>query len=83
MAKYLAKELESAVYGNFRRVCTSRDIKLMPKKSNPEFQFEKLEYLDAKKIYEAQIQGTITWGYNKLETGFWSKRPVRVFKRSN
>ncbi len=77
-AKYLSKSFDESKYGRFRRVSTSRKIKLFLNK-NSQFTFQPMNYFEAKKILGPCVKGNILFG-NKLISGFIATQPMRVFK---
>lgn len=81
ISKYFTKEIGSKEHGRFRRVNTSRNIKLFLKNEIKKegFQFHKLEYAEAKFILEDSIK-EIKKSKIKGEIGFLSDRPLRTLK---
>ncbi len=77
VSKYLSKGFDEKRYGRFRRVSTSRDIRLFIKKAS-EFEFHPLDYFWAKEILGEKVKGDIISG--KLITGFLSEQAMVAHK---
>ena len=79
VSKYLTKALDISKYGRFRRVCTSRDIKLFEKGKNTDFKFLKLSWDDAKRFLKNKIVQEIHFG-SELITGMLASRRLEISK---
>jgi hypothetical protein len=68
LKKYLTKEVNTEIYGKFRRVSCSRDIKLNARPRNSDFSFTKESYYSCKYKLKDSIEEVKT--RFDIETGF-------------
>jgi len=82
LAKYLAKGVDEEVYGRFRRVSTSRGLRLNGKPLSPEqkrgnFEFKNIQYESLKEVVHLDIHKEIRWHKKlQIERGFVTSRAI-------